>query len=252
MKFRFGAATHMGRVRDHNEDAFLLLEDRGLAMVADGMGGHNAGDVASRLAVEAVEEEFADPTQSQSRGLLGLFRRRSGGGRLVDAIKRANRSILTMSTKKPSYRGMGTTAVAIWWDGEVLHYAHVGDSRLYRLRNGVLLALTEDHSLLNEYLRLGELTQEQAAHFPFKNIITRALGLSPGVHVDADQTQPKPGDRYLLCSDGLTDLVDEEKIRVRLATSIELEEAASELVELALEAGGLDNITAVVAEVSDS
>ena len=249
MKIRFSAQTHVGRVREHNEDALLVVPEAGLAVVADGMGGHSAGDVASQLTVETLEADFSEPGSS-SRGLLGFFRRKAtGAGRLVQGIKRANRSVLSAAHKRSDLRGMGTTVVAIWLEEERLHYAHVGDSRLYRLRAGVLLCLTEDHSLLNEYVRMGELTVEQAKHFPYKNIIVRALGMSPGVQVEASSTDPEPGDRYLLCSDGLTDLVDEDKIGGQLRTADDLDTAAIGLVELALEAGGLDNITAVVAEV---
>ncbi len=253
LTLRYGAASHVGRVREHNEDAYLVLPEVGLAAVADGMGGHNAGDVASRLTVDAIEAMFGDGSAPASRGWRDLFRRRatSGPGRLVEAIKRANKVVLSTAQQRPECRGMGTTIVAFWVEpvASQMHFAHVGDSRLYRLRRGKLEALTEDHSLLNEYLRLGELTPGQAKHFPYKNIIVRALGLSPGVQIDVESTQPEAGDIYLLCSDGLTDLVDDAKIRVQLATALDLDAAADALVELALEAGGLDNVTAVVAEV---
>lgn len=249
----YGSASHVGRVREHNEDAFLVLPEAGLVVVADGMGGHNAGDVASQLTVDAIAAEFSEGGAVSGRGWRDLFRRRaaSGPGRLVEAIRRANKVVLGTAQQRPECRGMGTTVVAVWLEPEAsrLHFAHVGDSRLYRLRKGRLEALTEDHSLLNEYLRRGELTAAQARHFPYKNIIVRALGLSPGVQIDVESTEPEVGDVYLLCSDGLTDLVDDAKIRVQLATALDLDAAADALVELALEAGGLDNVTAVVAEV---
>ena len=240
-------------MREHNEDAWVAIAEAGLAVVADGMGGHNAGDVASKLTVEAISAEFGEEAPPSRSGWRGLFRRRatSGSGRLVEAIRHANRTVLATAQQRPECRGMGTTIVAVWFEetpGQ-LHFAWVGDSRLYRLRAGQIEQLTEDHSLLNEYLRLGELTPAQAKHFPYKNIIVRALGLSPGVQIDASTTEPRVGDMYLLCSDGLTDLVDDAKIRVQLATANDLDAAAEALVELALEAGGLDNVTAVVAEV---
>ncbi len=253
LHLRFGATSHVGRVREHNEDAYLVLPESYLAVVADGMGGHNAGDVASQLTIETLEAEFNDELPPPSRGWRGLFRRRAtnGSGRLLEAVRHANRVVLETAQQRPECRGMGTTIVAAWLEAgaERLHVAHVGDSRVYRLRGGELTALTEDHSLLNEYLRLGELTPAQAKHFPYKNIIVRALGLSPGVQIDVDSTVPLRGDMYLLCSDGLTDLVDDAKIRVQLATASDLDAAADALVELALGAGGLDNVTAVVAEV---
>ncbi len=239
-------------MREHNEDAFLLLPDAQLAVVADGMGGHQAGDVASRITIETLEEDFGDATPMPARGFLGLFRRRSeGSDRLADSVRRANKAILDFARDRPECRGMGTTVVSLWAESGMLHYAHVGDSRLYRLRDGLLAQLTADHSLVNEYIRLGQLTPEQARHFPYKNVIVRALGLSPGVEVDTDTSELRAGDRYLLCSDGLTDLVEDETIRLQLAQIEDLDAAAAALVELALEAGGLDNVTAVVAYVEE-
>ncbi|MCB9528260.1 MAG: Stp1/IreP family PP2C-type Ser/Thr phosphatase [bacterium] len=250
LRLRVGQASDPGKVRTHNEDSLLVDADGGVVVVADGMGGHKAGDVASKLAVAAVREAFSggDDEPQPSRWLL--FRRKlTGKDRLVEAIQRANRVVLETARRKPECSGMGTTVVALVMDDGALYYAHVGDSRLYRLRDGALVQLTEDHSLLNEYLKLGVIKPDMAQRFPYKNIIVRALGLSPGVEVDADVDRPQVGDRYLLCSDGLTDMAEEEEVRGVLARGGDPETAAAALIELALEGGGLDNITAVVVDV---
>lgn len=243
------AATDTGRVREINEDAWLVhpADRPRLLAVADGMGGHNAGEVASRLCVEELARAFdAGPP---GRGLRALFRRGEPDGRqrLADAVRRANKRILVESWADAGRRGMGTTVVAVLFDGATAHLAHVGDSRVYRLRDGTLERLTTDHSLVNEYLRLGVLRPEDVPRFPYKNVIVRAVGLSPALDVDLRTVDVAPGDRYLLCSDGLTDLVDDGRIGERLSTGAEPAATAHALVELALEAGGLDNVTAIVA-----
>jgi protein phosphatase len=245
LRFRVGAVTHTGHVRDHNEDAFLVLPDVApwLLVVADGMGGHQSGEVASRLTVEEMAAAFAGKPPERT-----LLRRRANAReRLITAVEQANRRVLTESRRDAGKQGMGTTVVALLLDGANVHVAHVGDSRAYRVRGGVLEALTRDHSLVNDYLDLGLLTPEQAAAFPYKNVIVRAVGLSPYVEVEADTRQVAPGDRFLLCSDGLTDLVSETTIRDRLARGDDPIETAETLVSLALQAGGIDNVTAVVA-----
>ena len=250
-----GVAAHKGHVREKQEDAHLVLDELGVVAVADGMGGHQAGDVASQLAIEALREHFgAVATGTQPRGFSGLLRRFGLGGRpsdaLVLAIRTANRRILASARRVESQRGMGTTLVVAWLCGARLHFAHVGDSRLYLLRAGVLRQLTRDHSLVNEYLRTGQLTPETLPAFPHKNVIVRAVGLSGGVEVDVGETDLMPEDRLLLCSDGLTDLVDDARIRDSLAAGDEPESCARTLVTLALEAGGIDNVTALVIRVS--
>lgn len=250
LRLRVGAVSDAGKVRTHNEDAYLDDGEAGLIAVADGMGGHKAGDVASRLTIEAITQAFASIEEGQTQTRWLIFKRKmTGRDRLVAALKRANRVVLDTAKRKPECKGMGTTAVAACLEGDSLYLAHVGDSRLYRLRDGDLEQLTEDHSLLNEYLRLGVIKAENAGRFPYKNIIVRALGLSPSVEIDVDTDKPRVGDRYLLCSDGLTDLVDDAKIQARLAQPGDPDTVAQGLVDLALAAGGLDNVTAVVADV---
>lgn len=252
LRLRIGSGTDPGKVRTHNEDAVFTDGAHGLVVVADGMGGHKAGDVASKMTVQALSEALA-ATRTDERtpsGRWSIFKRKQTvRDRLVDAIKRANRVVLDTARRRPECKGMGTTVVAACLDDGVLYYAHVGDSRLYRLRDGELEQLSEDHSLLNEYLRLGVIKGENAARFPYKNIIVRALGLSPTVDVDAGQDVPQVGDRYLLCSDGLTDMVDDDGITAELERSGDPDTIAAGLIEAALAAGGLDNVTAVVADV---
>lgn len=250
LRLRVGSASDPGKVRTHNEDAMLADGERALLIVADGMGGHKAGDVASKMAVATITEAFESTGGDQGGGRWALFKRKlTGKDRLVDAIKRANRVVLDTAKSRPECKGMGTTVIAACIEDGALHFAHVGDSRLYRLRQGELEQLTADHSLLNEYLRLGVIKAENAGKFPYKNIIVRALGLSPSVDVDAATDKPQVGDRYLLCTDGLTDLVNDARIGGQLERSGDPDTIAAGLIELALAAGGLDNVTAVVADV---
>lgn len=259
---QIGAATDVGRVREGNEDAYLVMPGLALAVVADGMGGHQSGNVASAVAVRTIQSAFeaqAPPSTESSRPgfFSGLFRRRGGGadtaeGRLADVVRRANEKVLTLSKERREYKGMGTTVDGLWIVGDAACWVHVGDGRIYHLRGPVLRQITEDHSLVNEYLRLGVLREEQVARFPYKNIIVRAVGLSPGVEVDTGRVPLQSGDRFLLCSDGLTDLVENERIRSLLAAGHSPQASAEALVELALEAGGTDNVTAVVVEATEN
>lgn len=247
-------AAHPGHVREKQEDAHLFLDTLGFAAVADGMGGHNAGDVASRLAIEALQEHFGRVLNgTQPRGITGFLRRLGGasqpGAALTEAIRLANRRILASARRNTRHRGMGTTLVTLWLCGERVHFAHVGDSRIYLWREGALRQLTEDHSLLNEYLRLGMLSAADAPGFPHKNVIVRAVGLSAGLEVDVGHVTAQPEDRFLLCSDGLTDLVDDATICALLAAGDAPELAAERLVSRALDAGGVDNVTALVVHV---
>ncbi|MEZ4473457.1 MAG: protein phosphatase 2C domain-containing protein [bacterium] len=217
-------------------------------VVADGMGGHRAGEVAAGICVDELRALF-DPPEGPRPWWRFWGPGLAGQARLVDALRRANRAIFDASRGAPEHHGMGTTVVALWRDGPALHYAHVGDSRLYRLRGGELTQITADHSLLERARRAGLVSAADDADFPYKNVIVRALGLQPGVVVDAGSAPVVAGDRYLLCSDGLTDLVDGPTIRERLAADGSPGEAALGLVRAALEAGGVDNVTVVVAHL---
>src|SRR5437588_933982 len=234
---RAGGATDVGLVRSHNEDRYLA--DERLFAVADGVGGHKAGEVASQTAVETLQREFTEPTTDG----------------LVDAVKKANRTVWNLAESNRDQRGMGTTltAIALVDDGgeERLAVVNVGDSRAYLLQQGELEQLTEDHSLVEQLVREGQLTPEEAQVHPQRSIITRALGLDPDVEVDSWELTPYKGDRLLLCSDGLTNEVSDDEIASTLRTVSDPEEAARQLVQEARDHGGSDNITCVVVDVVD-
>ncbi|MBV9421416.1 MAG: Stp1/IreP family PP2C-type Ser/Thr phosphatase [Solirubrobacterales bacterium] len=222
--------TDTGRQRKDNEDnAFARAP---IFVVADGMGGAQAGEVASRIAIEAFEQ--------------GLPDRGSAEERLADRVREANRRIYERSRSEHERAGMGTTLTAAYVDDAHLAIAHVGDSRAYRFRDGSLERLTQDHSLVEELVRQQKLTPEQAAEHPQRSIITRALGPEPDVEVDTWTYAARGGDILLLCSDGLTSMVSEERVAEIIASSESLQRAADELVDEANEAGGRDNITVVL------
>src|SRR5437660_5407421 len=236
-ELRAGGATDVGLVRDHNEDRYLA--DEHLFVVADGVGGHKAGEVASQTAVETLQREFTAPTTDA----------------LIDAVKTANRTVWNLAEANTEQRGMGTTLTAIALvdegDEERLAIVNVGDSRAYLLQQGELEQLTEDHSLVEQLVREGQLTPEEAQVHPQRSIITRALGLDPEVEVDSWELTPYKGDRILLCSDGLTNEVSDDEIASTLRTVSDPQEAAHQLVQEARDHGGSDNITCVVVDVVD-
>ncbi len=244
------AATDVGRERETNEDNFITEPAEGLFVVCDGMGGHSSGEIASAMAVEAVKK-FICVTRHQ----IGVPV--SAGETLTpeeiavsEAVKTANEQILIRSAREKGCEGMGTTLVAVLDAGSDLVLAHVGDSRIYRLRDGVFSQLTEDHSLLNHMIRTKGLSEEEASGFEGKNVILRAVGLRDDVAVET-QVQPKfPGDIFLLCSDGLTDMVSDDRIsEVIGGHPTDLAEACRVLVDMANEAGGHDNITVMLVRV---
>lgn len=237
VRLRWGGATDVGQLRSVNQDSMLLGPD--LFVVADGMGGHQGGEVASALAIETVSDRSLGPDV----------------GELVTAVEDANETVYERSSQDPALSGMGTTFVAVAVvevDGdERLGIVNVGDSRAYRLTGGQLVQITDDHSLVGELVRDGRLSKEEARTHPQKNIVTRAVGIDEHVEVDDFVVVPHTGDRYLLCSDGLTDEVEERDIAVVLRTVADPDEAARELVRRANEHGGRDNITIVVVDVVD-
>jgi serine/threonine protein phosphatase PrpC len=236
-KLRGGAATDVGRVRQVNEDRYLVTD--GLYAVADGVGGHQAGEVASQTSVEALEAHFKERTVDG----------------LVDAIQSANEAVWRLAQSHAEKRGMGTTITALALvdhDGEeMLALANVGDSRGYLFQLGDLVQVTEDHSLVEELVREGQLTPEEAQVHPQRSIITRALGMEPAIEVDAWTLTPYAGDRILLCSDGLTNEVSADRIAATLRQLSDPQEAARELVRQARAHGGNDNITVVVVDIVD-
>ena len=192
--------------RTHNEDNFSIMEESGLYIVADGMGGHASGEIASKMAVDAMREFFAATANDPERTWPYKMDRSKGyeENRLITGIKLANLRIYESAQRDPRQRGMGTTIVSLFAVEDGVYIAHVGDSRVYRMREGNLEQLTEDHSLLNDYIKMKRLTPEEIANFPHKNVIVRALGMKDTVKVDTRLEQPRAGDVYLLCSDGLS------------------------------------------------
>ncbi len=254
------ALSEVGCVREHNEDDSLILPDQALFVVADGMGGHACGEVASRISVESLEAFYTDARLTAQ--LQQAYKELCADGRVEDissfhefrlrsAVEYGNLQIFREASQDPQLEDMGTTIVGLSFVGSRVYVAHVGDSRAYRYRKGRLFQLTEDHSLANEYIRMRVLRPEDLPQFPYKNVIVRALGLQEEVVVDTYYRTSRPGDRYLLCSDGLTDLVPDEEIFEILAAWPGAPNAAAELVRRALEYGGIDNVTVVVVDVVD-
>src|ERR1700682_6342793 len=235
--------------RTHNEDNFSILEGSGLYIVADGMGGHASGEVASKMAVDAMQEFFSQTQEDPERTWPYKMDRAKGyeENRLITGIKLANLRIYETAQREAGKRGMGTTIVVMFAVEEGVYVAHVGDSRGYRIRDGKIEQMTEDHSLLNDYIKMKRLTPEEIANFPHKNVIVRALGMKDTVKVDTRLEQPRAGDVYLLCSDGLSGPVSDDDMLDVLLGANDLKAAASRLITRANENGGPDNITVVLA-----
>jgi PPM family protein phosphatase len=234
--------------RTHNEDNFSIIEESGLYIVADGMGGHASGEVASKMAVDSLKEFFAATANDPERTWPYKMDRSKGyeENRLITGIKLANLRIYESAQRDPRQRGMGTTIVAFFAVEDGIYVAHVGDSRSYRIRDGKIEQLTEDHSLLNDYIKMKRLTAEEIANFPHKNVIVRALGMKDTVKVDTRYEQPKAGDVFLLASDGLSGPVSDPEILEIVMGATDLKTAASRLIARANENGGPDNITVVL------
>lgn len=226
-----GEASDVGRIREANEDSLLRDDDARVFIVADGMGGHRAGEVASATAVEALREHLDD------------------GHDLTLAVAAANRSVFAKAQDNPDMRGMGTTLTAMRIEEGTAYIGHVGDSRAYLFRDGQLTQVTEDHSLVEELVRDGRLTPEEAAVHPQRSIITRSIGVDEHVEVATYEVELRDGDRVLLCSDGLTSMVRDDAIRSFLQVEVDPQAAADRLVTAANEAGGEDNITVLIVDV---
>lgn len=237
MKVNIGAKSDVGRVRAANEDSYLVHEP--LFVVADGMGGHIAGDVASSTAIEAIKNQSADASPDDMETLARL-------------VRSANSQIWEKAQGDTTLKGMGTTCTLLLLDGPKAHFAHVGDSRAYLLRGNDLTQITEDHSLVGRMVKEGRLTVEEAENHPQRSIITRALGVDSEVEVDLLTVDLDAGDRILMCSDGLSSMIDSEAMTTALSQTNDPQAAADRLVALANDAGGEDNITVVVLDIVDT
>jgi PPM family protein phosphatase len=247
--------SDVGLQREHNEDSFVVMEEYDLFVVADGMGGHRAGDVASRLATETISEFFRTTANEDVTWPFHFDTNLSEEeNRLLTGIRVANRQIFERSTRSREYHGMGTTVVGAMFSPKKqrMYIGHVGDSRCYRIRDGQIRLMTRDHSLINDYLlAMPDLTDEQKSELP-KNVITRALGMQDHVVVDLQHDDPRPGDTYVLCSDGLSGMVSDVDIQLIVTGAENVRDACMRLIERANERGGEDNITAVLIKIEDA
>jgi PPM family protein phosphatase len=253
-KLRCVGLTDTGRVREHNEDTIAFDADIGLLVLADGMGGYNAGEVASGIAVKTILNLVRESVDRQD---LKTLDRESGMSRpsiiLRDAIHRANKIIYQTARTQPNCEGMGTTVVSMLFFDNRASIAHVGDSRLYRLRSDKFEQVTMDHSLLQELVDRGFYSAEEAQRAANKNYVTRALGVEPNVDVEVQEVPVQKGDFYTLCSDGLSDMVEDDDMHLTLSTfGANLDTVAKQLIQLANDNGGRDNISVVMANVLDA
>ena len=251
MQISSGGATHVGMVRTNNEDCYRIVPALNLFVLADGMGGEAHGEVASALAVETVVKHCLEGEEKPDTPLLGQARPEltPKSLRLLSAAHLANQKIFASAAEHPEQQGMGATLTTAWIDGQQLSIAHVGDSRVYLLRTGLLQQLTSDHSLVAEQVRRGILTASEAEQSNLQSVLLRALGTQPEVEVDVEQVGLFPGDVLLLCSDGLTRMVTEPEIAGTLQAEPNPERAAAKLVEHANEGGGIDNVTVIVVSI---
>lgn len=235
---RVGSLTDIGKVREINQDSFAVDLETGLFLVADGMGGHAAGEKASQTAVEIITEKIKAGAGAASNGqLLDL---------LQNSIQEANREIINASMEDQSMRGMGTTATVLVTRGNQVYVGHVGDSRAYMVRNRRIDQITDDHSIVAQLVRARAITPQEAARHPYRNVITRCLGMQVDVEADTQQRELKAGDRLLICSDGLSGLVSDDEMLQHVLSSTDPQKTCEDLVNLANDRGGNDNITVVL------
>jgi PPM family protein phosphatase len=252
MKVTAAGLSDVGKKRKSNEDSFHIDPERGLFIVADGMGGHVAGEVASKLAVDTIQEflRMSDADSEITWPFEFDENLSAGGNRIQAAIQLANREIVRHMQAQEDTRGMGTTVVTAVVADDSCHIGHVGDSRAYLIRNGEIRQLTRDHTFVNEQVEKGFMSRAEAERHPARNILTRAVGSTEELHVDLSETRLAPGDRILLCSDGLSSMVDDPAILSAVMEHPDPEEACASLVALANANGGWDNVTAVIIQAS--
>lgn len=246
------ALSDAGKLRRNNEDAVLANPRLGLAVLADGMGGHNAGEVASNMTITALGSELEHAFETQPPYLESANRLSRAHAVLCDVIMRTNAAVHLAARSSPKLAGMGTTLVAVQFYDNKFVVAHVGDSRLYRLRDNLLTCLTRDHSLLQEQIDKGMISPAEARFAANKNLVTRALGVDPSVDIEASEQAALPGDVYLLCSDGLNDMVEDREIAaIMTAGSANPQLCATQLIQKANEHGGRDNVSVILARIKE-
>ena len=253
-KIQYAEITDVGKVREHNEDAIGSNAEVGLMVLADGMGGYSAGEVASGIAVQTISDLATEGAMREKRNeqdpTTGLMRQTIV---LRDAVARANKIIFQTAQSQTHCEGMGTTLVAAIFYDDKVSIAHVGDSRAYRLRGGQFEQLTLDHSLLQELVDRGFYSEEEAQRSTNRNYVTRALGVEPSVEVEVQEYDVLPDDVYLLCSDGLPDMVEDEDIHLTISTfNASLDVVGQQLVQLTNDHGGRDNVSVMLAQIMDS
>ncbi len=239
-KIAFSGKSDVGLKRKNNEDVFVVSPELGFCLAADGMGGAAAGELASRFFAETAAEVFSGTESRSEREMLDLVRK---------AFSFANKRILDHVNENVNHKGMGCTAELVVFSDEGFVLGHIGDSRTYRLRDGQLKQLTQDHSLVQDQLDQGLITPEEARNHQLRNVILRAVGVNDSLPLDLLRGRIFSGDLFLLCSDGLTDMVDDTLIKGVLSLAISLPEKVDELIKSAKSAGGLDNITVVLSEI---
>lgn len=239
MKLRFTGLSDVGLVRSANQDAYYIDPEGQFFIVADGMGGHAGGEEASRIAIQAIQADLVESWNSD----------KPTSSLLLDAFSRANKAIVQDQQKHPQRSDMGTTAVAVIFRGQQVYCAHVGDSRLYRLRSLELQQITQDHTWVARAVKAGELTPEEVRVHPYRHILLQCLGREELHQIDVQELDVQPGDRLLLCSDGLTEELSDQLIASHLQ-SLDIDQAVFDLVEAAKANGGHDNITVVIGEIN--
>lgn len=254
MRFEAFGRSECGPVRDNNEDASRIDTEMGIFIVADGMGGHAAGEVASDLAVQSIHAILVGQQDPDETRLVREVKPEDPSDimreRLRYAMNQASKEIRRLSEARPETRGMGTTVVALVLDGDRVHIAHVGDSRAYLLRDGRLQRLTRDHTIVQQEIDAGRLTPELARLLPHRNILTQSVGFHGPVEPDTSTRVVRPGDLFLLCTDGLTDALPDAEVQ-RLLLDTEPDDAPYQLTEAALRAGAEDNVTVVVVAIAE-
>jgi PPM family protein phosphatase len=247
MMYKFCANTDTGRARDNNEDSVVFDEETSLAVLADGMGGYNAGEIASGMATAFIKSELSRWLTEAGEGAKSKDVRRA----LEICVDNANLSIYNSANSNAHYAGMGTTLVVVVFRDDKLMVGHIGDSRCYRARKGEFEQITKDHSLLQEQIDAGLITKEQSVNSSIKNLVTRALGVEESVLLEINEYAVEVGDIYLLCSDGLSDMVDDPSIARIVSDGTDLTLKADSLIQLANLHGGRDNISVVLVEVKE-